>query len=156
MPSPETLQQLLDNPMMQHFLTANSEQLRTLLAAELTNHPEMQQAMERNPEIRHALEQMLSDPEMIRHSLEMMRNPEYEREMLRINDQAMRNIETLPGGYNMLHQMYEDVQTPLFNAAQDIFTRQQQGQGQQQQVPYSRGVLTPLPSPSPYHRACFV
>jgi ubiquilin len=123
MPSPESLQQMLDNPMMQQFLSANSEQLRNVMASELTNHPEMQQAMERNPELRHALDAMLSDPENIRRTIEMMRNPNYEREMLRISDQAVRNIETLPGGYNFLHQMYEDVQQPLFNAAQDMFTR---------------------------------
>ena len=40
------------------------------------------------------------------------------REYMRNNDRAMSNLEALPGGFNALRQLYENVQEPLMNASQ--------------------------------------
>ena len=49
--------------------------------------------------------------------VDMWRNPELMREMVRTTDRAMSNIEASPEGYNMLRRMYENVQEPLMTAA---------------------------------------
>lgn len=33
----------------------------------------------------------------------------------------MSNLESIPGGYNALRRMYEDIQEPMLNAAQEQF-----------------------------------
>merc|ERR1719428_487186 len=69
--------------------------------------------MDRNPELAH----VLNDPETLRQTVEMARNPELLREQMRNTDRTMSNIEAHPEGFNMLRRMYEDVQEPLMNAA---------------------------------------
>jgi ubiquilin len=49
--------------------------------------------------------------------MEMMRNPNAMREAMRSQDLAMSHIENLPGGFNALQRMYEDVQEPMMEAA---------------------------------------
>jgi ubiquilin len=44
------------------------------------------------------------------------------REYMRNNDRAMSNLEALPGGFNALRQLYENVQEPLMNATQGMGT----------------------------------
>ena len=58
--------------------------------------------------------------------MEMMRNPQAMQEAMRSQDLAMSQIENLPGGFNALRRMYEDVQEPMMDAA-----RQQQAGAQQ-------------------------
>ena len=45
-----------------------------------------------------------------------MRNPDAMREAMRGQDLAMSQIENLPGGFNALRRVFEDVQEPLMNA----------------------------------------
>ena len=33
----------------------------------------------------------------------------------------MSNLESIPGGYNALRRMYQDIQEPMLNAAQEQF-----------------------------------
>ena len=47
--------------------------------------------------------------QVIRQSLEMMRNPRAMQEVMRQNDVAMSQLETHPEGYNALTRMYEQV-----------------------------------------------
>jgi ubiquilin len=42
------------------------------------------------------------------------------REHMRNNDRAMSNLEALPGGFNALRQLYENVQEPLMSATQGM------------------------------------
>lgn len=49
--------------------------------------------------------------------MEMTRNPELMREMMRHTDRAMSNIEALPEGFNHLRRMYTDIQEPMMDAA---------------------------------------
>ncbi|KAE9003387.1 hypothetical protein PF005_g13818 [Phytophthora fragariae] len=77
------------------------------------SNPAMQQLMEQNPQLNH----IMNDPELLRQSMEAMRNPAAMREMMRNQDTALRNIESHPEGFNALRRMYHDVQEPLMDAA---------------------------------------
>lgn len=104
--------QMMNNPMVQHMMS-NPEMVRTLL----TSNPQMQQLMERNPEISH----MLNNPEVLRQTMEMVRNPSMLQELMRTQDRALSNLESIPGGYNALRRMYTELQEPMLNAAQEQF-----------------------------------
>lgn len=43
------------------------------------------------------------------------------QEMMRNQDLALSNLESIPGGYNALRRMYTDIQEPMLNAAQEQF-----------------------------------
>lgn len=43
------------------------------------------------------------------------------QEMMRNQDRALSNLESIPGGYNALRRMYTDIQEPMFSAARDQF-----------------------------------
>merc|ERR1719238_474085 len=77
-------------------------------------NPQMREVMETNPELAHAL----NDPAVLRQSLEMARNPQLMREMMRNTDRAMSNIEAHPEGFNMLRRLYTNVQQPLSQLGQ--------------------------------------
>jgi ubiquilin len=71
--------------------------------------------IERNPEIGH----IINDPSFIRQTMDMARNPELMREMMRNNDRALANLETIPGGFNHLRRMYHTLQEPLESAGRN-------------------------------------
>uniref|UniRef100_A0AAV1TMX5 Uncharacterized protein n=1 Tax=Peronospora matthiolae TaxID=2874970 RepID=A0AAV1TMX5_9STRA len=108
MENPEMVRQMMDSPMMQNILS-NPEVMRTVMQS----NPAMQQLMEQNPQLNH----IMNDPELLRQSMEAMRNPAAMREMMRNQDTALRNIESHPEGFNALRRMYHDVQEPLMDAA---------------------------------------
>lgn len=83
--------------------------MRTLI----TSNPQMQDLMQRNPEISH----MLNNPELLRQTMELARNPAMLQELMRSHDRAMSNLESVPGGYNALTRNYRDIQEPMMNAA---------------------------------------
>lgn len=60
--------------------------------------------------------------------MELARNPAMMQEMMRNQDRALSNLESVPGGYNALRRMYTDIQEPMFTAA-----REQVGPGDKQQ-----------------------
>lgn len=91
----------------------NPENMRTLLTA----NPQMQELIERNPEINH----MLNNPELLRQTMELARNPSMLQELMRSHDRAMSNLESIPGGFNELQRMYRDIQEPMLNAATEQF-----------------------------------
>ncbi|XP_070543254.1 ubiquilin-1-like [Ptychodera flava] len=110
MRNPQMLQQIMDNPFVQSMMS-NPEIMRQLILS----NPQMQQLMERNPEISH----MLNNPELLRQTMELARNPSMMQEMMRSQDRALSNLESIPGGYNALRRMYTDIQEPMLNAAQE-------------------------------------
>lgn len=110
--NPDMLRQMFDNPMVQSLMS-NTDYFRTLL----TSNPQMQQLMERNPEISH----LLNNPELLRQTMEMVRNPSTLQELMRTQDRALSNLESVPGGYNALRRMYTELQEPMMNAAQEQF-----------------------------------
>ncbi|KAK6034510.1 ubiquitin family protein [Cooperia oncophora] len=108
MNNPEMMRQMMDNPIMQNIM-GNPEIFRSLLA----NNPQIQQLIERNPELGH----VLNDPDMMRQTMEMIRNPNMFQEMMRNHDLAIRNLQGIPGGEAALQRLYQDVQEPLLNSA---------------------------------------
>ncbi|XP_041042057.1 ubiquilin-1-like isoform X3 [Carcharodon carcharias] len=110
--NPEMMSQIMENPFVQNMLS-NPDMMRQLI---VTN-PQMQQLIQRNPEISH----MLNNPDIMRQTLELARNPAMMQEMMRNQDRALSNLESIPGGYNALRRMYTDIQEPMLNAAQEQF-----------------------------------
>ncbi|XP_016078399.1 PREDICTED: ubiquilin-1 isoform X2 [Miniopterus natalensis] len=112
MNNPEMMVQIMENPFVQSMLS-NPDLMRQLIMA----NPQMQQLIQRNPEISH----MLNNPDIMRQTLELARNPAMMQEMMRNQDRALSNLESIPGGYNALRRMYTDIQEPMLNAAQEQF-----------------------------------
>lgn len=112
--NPDVLRQLLDNPFVQRIMN-DPENMRALI----TRNPQMQELMERNPEINH----MLNNPELLRQTMELARNPSMLQELMRSHDRAISNLESIPGGYNALQRMYRDIQEPMFSATSEQFSR---------------------------------
>ncbi|KAM6364407.1 LOW QUALITY PROTEIN: ubiquilin-1-like [Pluvialis apricaria] len=112
MSNPEMMVQIMENPFVQSMLS-NPDLMRQLIMA----NPQMQQLIQRNPEISH----MLNNPDIMRQTLELARNPAMMQEMMRNQDRALNNLESIPGGYNALRRMYTDIQEPMLNAAQEQF-----------------------------------
>jgi ubiquilin len=110
MSNPDMTRQLMDDPFVQN-LVSNPEYIRSIITA----NPQIQQLMERNPEVNH----ILNNPEVLRQTMEMMRNPAAFQELMRTQDRALSNLESLPGGYNALRRMYTELQEPMMNAAQE-------------------------------------
>merc|ERR1719242_2739621 len=105
--------------------------------------------MERNPEINH----MLNNPDILRQTMEIARNPAMMQELMRNQDRAMSNLESLPGGQSALQRMYRDIQEPMLNAAQDQFGSNPfqalgaDGAGGNNSQPQTAENSTPMPNP---------
>ncbi|XP_058718254.1 ubiquilin-1-like isoform X8 [Poecile atricapillus] len=112
MSNPEMMVRIMENPFVQSMLS-NPDLMRQLIMA----NPQMQQLVQRNPEISH----MLNNPDIMRQTLELARNPAMMQEMMRNQDRALSNLESIPGGYNALQRMYTDIQEPMLNTAQEQF-----------------------------------
>ncbi|XP_076465040.1 ubiquilin-1-like isoform X2 [Babylonia areolata] len=110
MGNPDMLRQMMENPFVQQMMS-NPDIMRQLIM----NNPQMRDLMERNPEITH----MLNNPDLMRQTMELARNPAMLQELMRSQDRAMSNLESLPGGFNALQRMYRDIQEPMMNAAQE-------------------------------------
>merc|ERR1712013_146374 len=87
MSNPDTLRQVLDNPVTQSLMS-NPDVIRQMLES----NPQMQEVME------------------------IARNPSRLQEMTRTMDRQMQNLESMPGGQAILQRMYRDVQEPVLNA----------------------------------------
>lgn len=109
---PEFVAQIIDEPFIQGLLS-NTSLVRQLVL----DNPHMQQLIQHNPEIGH----ILNNPEIMRQTLEFLRNPAMMQEMMRSQDRALSNLESIPGGYNVLRAMYTDIMDPMLNAVQEQF-----------------------------------
>lgn len=109
--NPQMISQMMDNPMVQQLMSS-PELLRQLIHS----NPMMQQLMERNPEITH----MLNNPDVLRQTMQLARNPAVFQELTRQQDRAMSNLESMPGGFSALQRVYRDIQEPLLDAAQSM------------------------------------
>eukprot|EP00730_Choanoeca_flexa_P006366 TRINITY_DN12142_c0_g2_i26.p1 TRINITY_DN12142_c0_g2~~TRINITY_DN12142_c0_g2_i26.p1 ORF type:complete len:522 (+),score=127.01 TRINITY_DN12142_c0_g2_i26:138-1703(+) len=106
--NPDMMAGLLDSPMMQSMLS-NPDTVRAMMMA----NPQTRRMMESYPE----MAQMMSDPDILRQSLEMARNPALRAEMMRQQDRAFSNIEAMPGGFQHLSRMHQDMVEPMMEAA---------------------------------------
>merc|ERR1719333_408979 len=105
--NPEMMQQLMDSPMMQQMMS-DPEMIRSMMRM----HPQLNELMEQRPEIA----RMLEDPEVMRQSMQMMRNPSLMREMQRNADRAIGQLDVMPGGHNALVRAHGDMVDPLMAA----------------------------------------
>merc|ERR1719323_2024247 len=87
---------------------SNPEMMRMMLRM----HPRMNELMEQRPE----LARMLEDPDVLRQSMQMMRNPSLMREMQRNADLSMGRLDVMPGGQAALMRAHDEVVNPLMNA----------------------------------------
>ena len=55
--------------------------------------------------------------------MEMMRNPAAMQQAMRNQDLQMSQIENMPGGFNALRRMYEEVQEPMMESAANAANR---------------------------------
>lgn len=94
-------------------LFANPENVRSVIMS----NPQVQELIDRQPEIAH----LFNNPEIFRQAIEIIRNPSMMQEMIRSQDRALSNLESIPGGYNALERMYRDIQEPMINAAVNPF-----------------------------------
>eukprot|EP00112_Aurelia_sp_Birch-Aquarium-sp1_P024465 Seg776.3 transcript_id=Seg776.3/GoldUCD/mRNA.D3Y31 product=Ubiquilin-1 protein_id=Seg776.3/GoldUCD/D3Y31 len=108
--NPDLLRQTMDNPYVRNLMS-NPEMMQQLMMS----NPQLRQMMERNPEISH----LLNNPELLRQTFEMASNPSMMQEMMRNQDRALSNLESIPGGFNALRRLYTDIQEPMMNAAQE-------------------------------------
>lgn len=87
------LSSLMEMPFMKSMLE-DPDRLRSLLQM----NPQMKAVMEKNPE----LAAVFKDDKMLKEISRYMMNPALRRELMRNNDRALANIETLPGGWDAL------------------------------------------------------
>ncbi|CAJ0962949.1 unnamed protein product, partial [Mesorhabditis belari] len=120
MANPELMRQMMDSPIMQGIF--NNPQI---FQSMLTSNPQVQQLIEQNPELAH----ILNDPEMIRRTMEIVRNPNMFNEMMRNHDIAIRNLQGIPGGEAALQRLYQDGGNPFAtggaNSADNATSRSQ-------------------------------
>uniref|UniRef100_A0A8C3VPW8 Ubiquilin 3 n=1 Tax=Catagonus wagneri TaxID=51154 RepID=A0A8C3VPW8_9CETA len=112
MSMPGFVAQITDDPFIQGLLSNTG-----LVHQLILDNPHMQQLIQHNPEIGH----VLNNPEIMRQTLEFLCNPAMMQEMMRSQDRALSNLESVPGGYNVLQAMYTDVMDPMLNAMQEQF-----------------------------------
>merc|ERR1719161_613184 len=75
-------------------------------------NPQMNEMMERNPEIARIME----DPETMQQAMRAATNPAVMREMMRNSDLAMGRADVMPGGHAALARMHNEVVDPLYSA----------------------------------------
>jgi len=106
--NPDFMRTMMDNPLVQNLMS-NPDVIRQII----TSNPQMSEIMDRNPEVAH----MLNNPELMRQTMELARNPAMMQEIVRTQDRAMSNLESMPGGFNALQRIHRDIQEPMLNAA---------------------------------------
>lgn len=105
--NPTLLRELLDNPLVQQLMN-NPEVMRTLI----TRNPQMQELVDRYPEIN----QTLNNPELLRQTAELARNPSMLQELMRNHERSvgMEGTPSVPGG-NPLQSIYQNLQEPMLS-----------------------------------------
>uniref|UniRef100_A0A8C3ICT8 Ubiquilin 1 n=1 Tax=Chrysemys picta bellii TaxID=8478 RepID=A0A8C3ICT8_CHRPI len=108
----DLMSEVAQNPMVQSILT-NTDLVQEILLS----NPQMQQLAEQNPEINH----ILRNPDFIREMIEVSSSPAMLQEIIRNHDRALSNLESIPGGYSALQQLYSEIEEPMMNAVQAQF-----------------------------------
>jgi len=149
------MQSMINNPeFLRSFLDNNPAYQRVIQPFSLPLSDPCQLA-EQNPEVA----QVLNNPEMIRESLRLLSNPNLMQEHMRNMDRAMSNLESIPGGFNALRQIYETIQEPLLNDSQPrnqdnpfsaLFDQNTQSRPPQPQQPPTSGSINTAPLPNPW------
>ncbi|XP_054830546.1 ubiquilin-1-like [Eublepharis macularius] len=141
----ELICELMQHPFVQN-LFGDTEQVRQMIMS----IPQMQRLAEQNPEIGH----ILSNSDFLRDMIDRATSSAVMDEIVRNHDRALSNLESIPGGYSALQQLYNDIEAPMLNAMQAPF------QGNSLATPESKpssGGVSPLtrtenrePLPNPW------
>ncbi|KAM9565351.1 ubiquilin-1-like [Guaruba guarouba] len=99
---PGLLTKVLQSPMV------SADLIRDLIMSV----PQLQQLVEENPEIGH----VFSNLHTIRDAFS---SPAIMQEMIRNRDLAMNNLESIPGGYSALEQLYREIEEPILDAVEE-------------------------------------
>ncbi|XP_044274567.1 LOW QUALITY PROTEIN: ubiquilin-1-like [Varanus komodoensis] len=105
----ELLSEAMNHPLVQN-LFGDTEQVRQMLLSV----PQMRQLAEQNPEIHH----ILNNAEFLREMVDVATSPAALDEIIRSHDRALSNLESIPGGYSALQQLYSDIEAPVLDAVQ--------------------------------------
>lgn len=106
------MKQMMNSPVMDQMLS-NPDIIQSLFGSS----PALKQLLKDNPQMRH----VLKDPALMKNAMKAATNPEYYNEMLKSNDRALRNIESIPGGFSALSRMYHQIQKPMERAMDDMY-----------------------------------
>ena len=103
----------------------------------------MQQVMEKNPQIRHAL----SDPAVLKDLFSMVTNKTAYSELMRGHDRQLSNLENIPQGFQQLQRLYQDM-----DAASNIknipgASQVLSGNNPSEWTPSKQVTMEPLPNP---------
>ncbi|KAK2491900.1 hypothetical protein MC885_017163, partial [Smutsia gigantea] len=109
---PELVARIIDDSFTQGLISNTG-----LMHQLVLDNPQVQQLIQHNPDIGH----ILNNPEIMRQTLEFLCNPVVMQEMMRSQDRALSNLESIPGGYSVLRTMYTDIMDPMLNAVQEQF-----------------------------------
>ncbi|KAJ1622595.1 hypothetical protein T492DRAFT_1061346 [Pavlovales sp. CCMP2436] len=136
----ESMKSAMDSPMMQAIMS-NPETLKALIFS----NPEMRALVEANPEIGH----LLTDPNVLRQTVETARNPALMREMTRTSDRAMSNIEAHPEGFNALRRMYNTIGplSQIGSGAEEEFESSEPSRATESETPNTEALPNPWASP---------
>ncbi|KAI0984444.1 hypothetical protein GJ496_011504 [Pomphorhynchus laevis] len=77
--------------------------------------------MQRVRKQNHEVSQFVNNPDLMRQTMEMIRNPTTIQEITRNHDRALINLESLPSGYYVRQRIYRDFQEPMLNVAHEQF-----------------------------------
>lgn len=55
--------------------------------------------------------------QLLQQSIDAMQNPSLMREIVSNTDRALSNIDAVPGGFNALRRVYQQIQEPIWDAA---------------------------------------
>ncbi|XP_077197180.1 ubiquilin-1-like [Paroedura picta] len=108
----ELLSEVMQHPLVQN-LFGDTEQVRQMIMSV----PQMRQLAEQNPEISH----ILSNPDFLREMMGGATSSAVMDEIIRNQDRALSNLESIPGGYSALQQFYNDIEAPMLNAVDTQF-----------------------------------
>ncbi|XP_066477774.1 ubiquilin-1-like [Tiliqua scincoides] len=108
----ELISEVMQHPFLQN-LFGDTEQVRQMILSV----PQMQQLAEQNPEINH----ILNNSDFLREMIDIATSPAVMDEIIRNHDRALSNLESIPGGYSALQQLYNDIEAPMLNAVQAQF-----------------------------------
>lgn len=108
----ELISEVMQHPLVQN-LFGDTEHVRQMIMSV----PQMRQLAEQNPEIGH----ILTNSDFLREMIDGATSSAVMDEIIRNHDRALSNLESVPGGYSALQQLYNDIEAPMLNAVQAQF-----------------------------------
>uniref|UniRef100_A0A8C5RVN7 Ubiquitin-like domain-containing protein n=1 Tax=Laticauda laticaudata TaxID=8630 RepID=A0A8C5RVN7_LATLA len=99
------IRQVLSGPEVQDELEER------MLRHTIETSPSLVQLAKENARIGH----LLSNPKVVGEIIRYIRKPEVKQEMDRHCDRILSNIESFPGGYNILQHMYKEMEEPIWS-----------------------------------------